>query len=96
MSACPLVSLPLCAFVRMSLCQQVCQLISLSLCMALGTPRGGDLGGLGDGPPKFEVGTAHASAPPNILRSSVVGCAGKYEKSYKNCFSCEERVICDI
>jgi len=24
---------------------------------------GGDLGGWGDGPPKFEVGTAHASDP---------------------------------
>ena len=25
--------------------------------------RGGNLGGLGGGPPKFEVGTAHASVP---------------------------------
>src|SRR6218665_656635 len=35
---------------------------------------GEDLGGLGDGPPKFEVGTAHASVPPIfcILRISVI------------------------
>ena len=26
--------------------------------------RGRDLGGLGDGPKKFEVGKAHASVPP--------------------------------
>ena len=41
----------------------------------------GDLGGLGDGPPKkIEVGTAHASVPlPNISRSSVIGCEAKYE-----------------
>ena len=45
---------------------------------------GGDLGELGDGPPKIEVGTAHAP-PPNILRSSVVGCARKYEQSKKTC-----------
>ena len=39
---------------------------------------------------------AHASVPPNILRSSVVECALKYEQSKKRCFSCEERVIYDI
>jgi len=33
---------------------------------------------------------------PNILRSIVVGCARKYEKSKKRCFSCEERVVYDI
>ena len=43
---------------------------------------GGDLGGLGDAPPKFEVGTVHASAP-NILRSSVIGSVGKYEQTKK-------------
>ena len=39
----------------------------------------------GDGPPKFEVGgTAHAlHGPPNILRSSVVGCVRKDEQSKK-------------
>ena len=46
-----------------------------------GTDRGGNLGGLGDGPPKFEVGDGPCIRPPNILRSSVVGCARKYEKS---------------
>src|SRR6218665_47525 len=49
--------------------------------------RGGDLGGLGgrslqslrwvDGP---------CIRPPNILRSSVVGCARKYEHSFKKVF----------
>src|SRR6218665_2852364 len=34
--------------------------------MVLTIGRGGDLGGWGDGPPKFEVGTAHAFVPPNI------------------------------
>ena len=28
-------------------------------------------------------GTVHASSPPNILRSSVVGCARKYEEIKK-------------
>jgi len=62
------------------------------------TSRGRDLGETGGrSPPKiWGGGTAHASVPPNILRSSVVGCAGKYEKSIKGCFSCEERVIYDI
>src|SRR6218665_1531382 len=30
--------------------------------------------------------TAHVSVPPNILRSSVVGCARKYEQSKKGVF----------
>src|SRR6218665_2014965 len=57
--------------------------------------RGGDLG--------RDWGT---SVPPNILRSSVVGCARKYEQSKKWCHkeipfinsgcSCDERVIYDI
>src|SRR6218665_430241 len=61
--------------------------------------RGGDLGGLGDGPPKFEVGEGPCIRSP----SSAVGCARKYEQSKKRCrqgivfgnsgFSCEERVI---
>ena|SRR6218665_116471 len=37
-------------------------------------------------PPKFEVGDGPCIRPPNILRSSVVGCARKYEKSKKRCF----------
>src|SRR6218665_3235246 len=51
-------------------------------------PRGRNLGASGGAvPPKFEVGgTAHAFVPPNILRSSVVGCARKYEKSKKGVF----------
>ena len=44
---------------------------------------GGDLGRLGDGPLKFEVGDGPCIRPPNILRSSVVGCARKYEQSKK-------------
>jgi len=40
--------------------------------------------GLGDGPPtKFEVGTAHASVPLNILRITVIGCEAKIELTEK-------------
>src|SRR6218665_35125 len=48
---------------------------------------GGDLGGTrGDGPPqKCEVGERPMHPSPNILRSSVVGCARKYEQSQKRC-----------
>ena len=35
-----------------------------------------------DGPPKFEVGAAHVSAP-NILRSSVIRCMRNNELSKK-------------
>ena len=47
--------------------------------------RGGDLAGTGGTVPKkiWGEGTAHASVPLNILRSSVVGCARKYEQSEK-------------
>ena len=44
-------------------------------------------------PPKFEVGDGPCIRPPNILRSSVVGCARKHKKSKQWCFSCEERVM---
>jgi len=44
---------------------------------------GGDLGGLRGWTPKFEVGGGPCIRPPNILRSSVVGCARKYEESKK-------------
>jgi len=56
------------------------------------TNMGGDLGGLGGGQkmwgggdgPKFEVeGTAHASVPPNILRSTVIECEANNELSKK-------------
>src|SRR6218665_3190502 len=58
---------------------------------------GGDLGRLEGRPhPKFEVGGRPMHPSPNILRSSVVGCTGKYEKSKERCFSCEERVLYDI
>src|SRR6218665_3256587 len=50
----------------------------------------------GPAPQNLRWGTAHASVPPNILRSSVIVCAQKYEQSKKRCFSCEERVIYDI
>ena len=44
--------------------------------------RGGDLGGWGYGPPKnFRLGKGLCILPPNILKSSVVGCARKYEQS---------------
>src|SRR6218665_2688560 len=44
--------------------------------------------GMGDVPPKFEVhmGDGPCIRPPNILRSSVVGCAQKYEQSKKGVF----------
>ena len=38
-----------------------------------GNTMGGDLGGDWGTVPKFEMGLAHASVPPNILRSSVIG-----------------------
>ena len=41
------------------------------------TIMGGDLGGTV--PLKFEVGDGPCIRPPNISRSSVMGCAGKYE-----------------
>ena len=45
---------------------------------------GGDLGGLGGrSPQNLRWGTAHAFAPFNILRSSVIGCVRKYEVSKK-------------
>ena len=45
---------------------------------------GGDLGGTG-GPstPKFELGDGPCNRPPNILRSSVIGCLEMYELSKK-------------
>jgi len=47
---------------------------------------GGDLGDWGDGPPKFEVGgTPMHSPPPNISRSSVIGCVVKYEVTKRKC-----------
>src|SRR6218665_2958744 len=49
--------------------------------------RGGNLGGLeGRSPQSLKWGTAHAFFHPNILRSSVVSCARKYEKSKKGVF----------
>src|SRR6218665_2799833 len=46
---------------------------------------GGDIEGTGGTvPPKFEVGTARASAP-HILRSSVIECEAKYELTKKRC-----------
>src|SRR6218665_3448506 len=55
--------------------------------------RGGNLGETGGrSPQSLRWGDGPCIRPPNILRSSVVGCAGKYEE-LKRCFSCEERVI---
>jgi len=46
----------------------------------------GDLGRLGDGPQKnLRLGDGPCIRPPNVLRSSVVGCARKYEESKKWC-----------
>ena len=46
--------------------------------------RGGDLGGdWGDGPPKFEVGTAHALVPP-IFRKVVLSDARERMNRAKN------------
>jgi len=39
---------------------------------------------VGDGPPKFEVGDSLCIRPPNISRSSVIGCVRKYELSKKS------------
>src|SRR6218665_1894426 len=47
--------------------------------------NGPRLEGTEGGPPKLEVGTAHASVPHNISRSSVIGCERKYELSKKRC-----------
>ena len=45
---------------------------------------GGDLGNWGNGTPdKFEVGGRPMHAPPNILKSSVIGCVRKCELSIK-------------
>src|SRR6218665_1415105 len=36
-------------------------------------------------PPKFEVGDGPCIRPPNISRSSVIGCVLKYERGKKRC-----------
>ena len=51
---------------------------------------GGDLGGRGTVQPKFEVGGR--SMHPSIWRSSVKGCAGKYEVTKKG----EDGEICCV
>ena len=66
--------------------------------------QGRDLGGWSS--QKVWGGGGPCIRPPNILGSSVVGCARKYEQSKKRCYkgilfwnsgcSSEERVICDI
>src|SRR6218665_312538 len=55
-------------------------------------PRG--LGGRS--PQSLRWGDSPCIRPPNILRSSVVGCARKYAKSKKRCFCCEERVMYEV
>src|SRR6218665_3235994 len=52
-----------------------------ALCM------GGDTEGLGDGPPKFEVGTAHASVPP--IFGEVVLLEAPDIRKEKNVIFCE-------
>ena len=44
---------------------------------------GRDLGGWGDGPPKFEVGTAHASVPPIFGEVVLRDAREKYEGTKK-------------
>ena len=41
------------------------------------------MGAWGDGPQKFEVGTAHASVPPIFSEVLFVGCVRKCEQSKK-------------
>ena len=65
---------------------QMCSPLALTMDESQSTNerlRGGDLGGTGGTvpPQNLRWGTAHALVPPNILRSSVVGCAWKYEQS---------------
>ena len=45
---------------------------------------GGDLGGLGTRPPKFEVGDGPC-IDPHILRSTVIGSEAKHEVTEKRC-----------
>ena len=54
-------------------------------------PRGG-LGGRS--PKKFQVGDGPCIRPPNVFRSSVVGCARKYEQGKKRCL--QEDFCCEI
>ena len=49
------------------------------------TILGGDLGGTGGTPPKFEVGDGPCIRPPNILRSTIMGSEAKYELTKKRC-----------
>src|SRR6218665_2907388 len=61
-------------------------------------------GGMQGWRPRGRLGDGPCIRPPNSLRSSVVGCARKYEQRKKivirnffrnSCFFCEERVIYD-
>ena len=56
---------------------------------------GGHLGGTGAVPQKnLSWGTAHASVPHNIWRSSVMECSGKYEV-LKKC-DMKKNLCCEI
>jgi len=48
----------------------------------IGSFMGGDLGGTV--PLKCEVGDGPCIRPPNILRSTVIGCEGNYELTKKS------------
>ena len=57
-----------------------------TMMMITSKAMGGDLAGPGGtgSPPKFEMGDGPCIRPPNIWRSSVIGCVQKYELSKKN------------
>jgi len=54
------------------------------MCTRIHARMGGDLGGVrGTVPTKFEVGDGPCIRPPNISKSSVIGCVSKYEVTEK-------------
>src|SRR6218665_1857842 len=84
-------------------CKVLCHVFHSCLCLPLilfPSRQGRRPRGWGNGPPKFEVGDGPCIGRSNILRSSVIEFARKYE--HKGIFfrnsgcSCEEMVIYDI
>src|SRR6218665_2073776 len=65
---------------------QLIHLLPFRLSMVAGIQGRRTRGTGGQSPPKFEVGDGPCIRLPNILRSSVVGCARKYEQSKKGVF----------
>jgi len=58
--------------------------------------RGGNLGGLGRRPPKFEVGDGPCIRPPIFREVVLSDVRESMERVKKWCFSCEERAMHDI